>query len=110
MVDQYFITPTAVSQVEQLKGVHRQTMAMTAHMMVCEFFLERDSIVPEHQHPHDQVGYIIYGKLEFKVGDEVRICQPGDTYQIPGGIMHGARALVDTLVIDVFSPPRDDYR
>jgi quercetin dioxygenase-like cupin family protein len=78
--------------------------------MLCEFFLERGAAVPEHQHPHDQVGYVIYGKLEMKVGDEVRVCQPGDTYQIAGGLLHSARALADTLVIDAFTPPREDYR
>jgi quercetin dioxygenase-like cupin family protein len=110
MTVSYFITPAESPQIEQLKGVHRRTMATTEHMMVCEFFLEREALIPEHQHPHDQVGYVIYGKIEFVVAGTVRVCQPGDTYQIPGGVLHSARALVDTLVVEVFSPPREEYQ
>ncbi len=110
MADGYFITPAEAHQIEMLTGVHRRTMAITDEEMLCEFFLERDSVVPDHSHMNDQVGYLIYGRLEMKVGGEVRVCNPGDSYAIPGGITHSARALVDTLVIDVFSPPRNDYR
>jgi quercetin dioxygenase-like cupin family protein len=110
MSSAYFVTPAEAAQVEQLKGLHRRTMAITDKMMVCEFFIERETVIPDHQHPHDHVGYVIYGKVEMKVGDEVRVCDPGDTYQIPGGVVHGAKALVDSLVIDIFSPPREDYR
>ncbi|MCC6614504.1 MAG: cupin domain-containing protein [Anaerolineae bacterium] len=110
MQDSYFVTPADAAQIEQLKGVYRRTMATTDSIMVCEFFLERDAVVPQHQHPHEQAGYVIYGKLEFTVNGQTRICQPGDTYQIPGGVLHSAHALVDTLLIDIFSPPREEYR
>jgi quercetin dioxygenase-like cupin family protein len=110
MADGYFVTPADAHQIEMLPGVHRRTMAITDEEMLCEFFLERDSAVPEHSHMNDQVGYVIYGRLEMTVGSEVRVCNPGDSYAIPGGIIHSARVLVDTLVIDVFSPPRNDYR
>lgn len=110
MADGYFITPKDAHQVEMLTGVHRRTMAITDEEMLCEFFLERDSLVPEHSHMNDQVGYVIYGKVELTVGGQAHICQPGDSYAIPGGVAHSARALVDSLVIDVFSPPRNDYR
>jgi len=110
MSDGYFVTPQEAHQVEMLPGVHRRTMATTDEEMLCEFFLERDSVVAEHSHPNDQIGYVIYGKVEYTIGGEQRICQPGESYAVPGGILHSARALVDSLVIDVFSPPRNDYR
>lgn len=110
MADGYFITPHDSAQVEMLPGVHRRTMGTTDEVMVCEFFLQRDSVVPEHSHMNDQVGYVIYGRLEMTVNGEVYICQPGDSYAIPGGVLHQAFALQDTLVVDAFSPPRNDYR
>ncbi|MCL4246630.1 MAG: cupin domain-containing protein [Anaerolineae bacterium] len=110
MQDSYFVTPADAPQSEQITGVYRRTMATTASIMLCEFFLERDAVVPEHQHPHEQAGYIIYGKIEMTVDGQVRICQPGDTYQIPGGVTHSVRVLADTLLIEVFSPPREDFR
>lgn len=110
MADGYFITPNDAAQVEMLPGVHRRTMSVTDEEMLCEFFLERNSVVPEHSHLNDQVGYVIYGQVELVIGDQKHVCQPGDSYAIPGGVVHQARALVDSLLIDVFSPPRDDYR
>ena len=110
MADGYFVTPADAHQIEMLPGVHRRTMAITDEEMLCEFFLERDSVVPEHSHMNDQVGYVIYGKVEFMVGGEHHICNPGESYAIPGGVLHSARALIDSLVIDAFSPPRNDYR
>ncbi len=110
MPDGYFITPLDAGQVEMITGVHRRTMATTDEVMLCEFFLEKDALVPPHSHKNDQVGYVIFGRMEMTIGDEVQVVQPGDSYAIPGGIVHSARALIDSLVLDAFSPPRDDYR
>lgn len=110
MADGYFVTPQDAGQIEMLPGVHRRTMAITDEEMLCEFFLERDSVVPEHSHMNDQVGYVIYGRVEMTVGGMTRLLQPGDSYAIPGGVVHSTRALIDSLVIDAFSPPRNDYR
>lgn len=110
MSDGYFVTPKDVNQVEMLPGIHRRTMAITDEEMLCEFFLERDSLVPEHSHMNDQVGYVIYGQVELTIGGIAHVCQPGDSYAVPGGVVHSARAIIDSLVIDVFSPPRNDYR
>lgn len=110
MVDGYFITPREANQVEMLAGVHRRTMATTDEAMLCEFYLVRGAEVPPHNHMNDQVGYVVYGLLEMTIGGQVKMCHPGDSYAVPGGITHSARALVDTVVIDAFSPPRNDYR
>ncbi|MFO7321436.1 MAG: cupin domain-containing protein [Chloroflexota bacterium] len=110
MADGYFVTPRDSEQVEMLTGVHRRTMSTTDEVMLCEFFLERDAVVPEHSHKNDQVGYVIYGRVEITIGGVTQVLHPGDSYAIPGGVLHSARAIIDTLVIDAFSPPRNDYR
>ncbi len=110
MTEGYFVTPRDVGQIEMLPGIHRRTMGMTDEVMLCEFFLQREALVPPHSHMNDQVGYVVYGSVEMTIGDTLRVLQPGDSYAIPGGVLHGARAVLDSLVIDVFSPPRDDYR
>jgi quercetin dioxygenase-like cupin family protein len=109
-MDGYFITPVDAGQIEMLPGIHRRTMGTTDEVMLCEFFLQREAIVPPHSHMNDQVGYVVYGKVEMTIGGEVQVCLGGESYAVPGGITHSARALVDSLVIDAFSPPRDDYR
>jgi quercetin dioxygenase-like cupin family protein len=110
MADGYFITQNDAGQIEMLPGVHRRTLATTDEAMLCEFFIERDSVVPDHGHVNDQVGYVVSGKLEITIGGITQILVPGDSYAIPGGVRHSARAIHDTVVIDCFSPPRTDYR
>lgn len=106
----YFVTPQDAQQVEMRPGLYRRTMATTDEAMICEFFLERGTLVPPHSHMNDQCGYIVSGQVEVTIADQTRILNPGDSYAIPGGVVHSLRVLVDTLAIDVFSPPRNDYR
>ena len=110
MSDGYFVTPRDTEQIEMLEGVHRRTMATTDEAMLCHFFLEAGCGVPRHNHMNDQVGYVVSGKVEVTINEQVRIIETGDSYAVPGGIFHSVKAVVDSVVIDVFSPPREDYR
>jgi quercetin dioxygenase-like cupin family protein len=62
-----------------------------------------------HKHPHEQMFWMLKGKMEFRLGNERRICGAGDIAVIPGGVEHEAWFPEDTVVIDVFSPPREDF-
>jgi unsaturated pyranuronate lyase len=62
-----------------------------------------------HQHPHEQIFWVLKGTMEFRLGDEKRTCRVGDMGVIPGGVEHEAWFPEDTEVIDVFSPPREDF-
>jgi len=62
-----------------------------------------------HTHPHEQIFWMIKGRMEFRLGDERRSCGPGDLAVIPGGVEHEAWFPEDTEVIDVFAPPREDF-
>lgn len=110
MNDPHYITPNDAEQVLMPNGVYRRTMATTDHMMLIEALLLRDTVVPEHSHMQEQIGYVARGQIEFTIGGETRICNPGDSYAIPGDVPHSARALIDTILVEVFSPPREDYR
>lgn len=109
-MDGYFVTSQQTKQIEMNEGIHRRTMGITDEAMLCEFYLQRGAVVPPHSHMNDQVGYIVYGKVEATIGTETQVLNGGDSYAIPGGIIHSAKILQDTLAIDVFSPPRNDYR
>ena len=72
---------------------------------------EPDAAVPDHTHPHEQMGMLLSGRLEFTVGGVTQILDPGDIWRIPGNIPHRARAIHGPAVaLDVFHPIRDDYR
>jgi quercetin dioxygenase-like cupin family protein len=62
-----------------------------------------------HHHPHEQIFWMLTGKMEFRIGNEQRTCGPGDVAVIPGGVEHEAWFHEDTEVIDMFSPPREDF-
>jgi quercetin dioxygenase-like cupin family protein len=96
--------------VEMLPGVTRRMLSEGAGAMAVYVTVERGREVPLHTHPHEQIGYLHSGRARFTVGDEARTLEPLDGYSIPGGVPHGVLALEDCVFVDVFSPPRDEYR
>lgn len=63
-----------------------------------------------HHHPHEQITFMLEGKLEMQIGEEIVILEPGIVKVIPSNTPHSAVALTDCILIDVFSPVREDYR
>ena len=79
--------------------------------MLSRLELDEGSVVPLHQHPHEQAGMLLEGEMELTIGDETRELRPGDAYVIPGGVMHSATAVGGpVIVLDIFSPPREEYK
>lgn len=89
-----------------IRGHYAHANAMT----MGEVFLDANTVVPMHQHPHEQLTFVIEGRFEFTVGDESTVLEPGTAALIPADVVHGGRTLTACRVIDVFSPTRDDYR
>ena len=73
--------------------------------------LDAGAVVPEHSHENEQLGMVLSGSLTFRIGDESRELDPGDTYVIPANVPHEVtRTGPDgAVVIDVFSPTREDW-
>jgi quercetin dioxygenase-like cupin family protein len=81
-------------------------------MMLAHVYLQKGSLVPQHQHENEQLTYILEGALHFWIGadrSEEVIVRAGEVLHIPSNVPHEARALEDTLDVDVFSPPRQDW-
>jgi quercetin dioxygenase-like cupin family protein len=100
----------SVKPVEMLPGVVRRTMSDGRRMMLIEVTLEQGAVVPMHTHPHEQTGYLVSGGLRLQIEGETRDLSPGDCWMIPGDVRHEATALERSVIIDVFSPPREEYR
>lgn len=96
--------------VELWPGVTRRTLVWGQHTMLCEIRLDRGQVVPAHQHPHEQIGYVAQGKLQFTVDGQTAVLSAGDGYLIASGLVHEVHALEDSLAVDIFSPPREDYK
>jgi quercetin dioxygenase-like cupin family protein len=72
--------------------------------------IKAGSSLPAHQHPHEQITYVLEGELQMKIGDEDFHFTEGMMHVIPSNTPHSARALSNCRVIDVFVPVREDYR
>lgn len=72
--------------------------------------IKKGSNLAEHQHPHEQITYILEGELDMTIGGKKCPLKAGMYYVIPSNTLHGAVALTDCKVIDVFNPVREDYR
>ncbi|HSK17316.1 MAG TPA: cupin domain-containing protein [Gaiellaceae bacterium] len=72
--------------------------------------LDPGSLVPEHRHANEQLGFVITGSVSFRVGDETKELGPGSTWQIPADVPHEVRVGPEgAVVVDVFAPGRDDW-
>lgn len=103
------VTHESVRPYLMFPGVTRRILNTGERLMVVELYLDRGSIVPEHTHPHEQGGYLAKGRLRFVIGDEERILAQGDSWLVPSGVPHTVTALEDSIAIDVFCPPREDF-
>jgi quercetin dioxygenase-like cupin family protein len=81
-------------------------------VMLAHVYLKKGCVVPRHSHENEQFTYILEGALQFFVGadgaEEV-VVRAGEVLHLPGNVPHEARALEDTLDVDVFAPPRQDW-
>jgi quercetin dioxygenase-like cupin family protein len=99
-----------VEAVEMLPGVWRRTLNYGERLMVVQVTVEKGVAVPVHSHPHEQITYIVEGQLAMEVEGQTYMLGPGDSLLVPGDVEHGGTAIERTLVIDTFSPPREDYK
>lgn len=72
--------------------------------------IKQGSLLPKHKHKHEQITFIVEGELEMKIGGKKYLLSAGTVHVIPSNVPHGAIAITDCRVIDVFSPVREDYK
>ena len=91
-------------------GVTRKILSYSQNLMTVELHFEKGSFGAKHSHPHEQIGYIISGKLVYQEeGCEDKILQTGDTYYVAPNVVHGVQILEDTKLLDIFTPMREDF-
>ena len=73
--------------------------------------LEPGAVVPTHSHPHEQMGMMVSGTMEFTIAGETRTLSGNEMYVVPGGVPHAVKAGPrGAVALDAFSPPREEYR
>jgi unsaturated pyranuronate lyase len=94
---------------EAVQGAQMKTLVHGANTLCTEFRLEAGHLLPMHSHEQEQTGYLVSGSIMLTIGEEIFLVEPGDSWCIPGNVMHGARIVTDAVAIEVFAPVRLDY-
>lgn len=95
--------------LEAMSDVISRKLFVGERAMVAQVFIDKDAVVPLHQHENEQITYILKGALKFELqGREVTV-HAGEILYIPSNVPHRAVALEDTLDLDIFTPPRQDW-
>ena len=95
--------------IDIVPGIKRQTITTGTTMYQMRARLEAGRTLPQHQHAQEQITHVISGRVRMIVAGEPHELGPGESLYLASNVPHGAETLEDTLVIDTFSPPRDDY-
>jgi quercetin dioxygenase-like cupin family protein len=90
-------------------GLERRVGAYNDKLLLAEHRMENGWAGAAHRHPHDQIVYVVSGHLRIIAGDRTFEARQGDSFVVRGGVQHQASALAPSVVIDVFTPCREDY-
>lgn len=91
------------------EGVERKILAYTDELMTVENHFKKGGIGKLHSHPHTQITYVVSGEFEFEIDGEKRIVKAGDTMLKKDGIIHGCVCLEEGILLDIFTPMREDF-
>jgi quercetin dioxygenase-like cupin family protein len=104
-----FINIDDIVPVEPVPGCRMRT-PFGENLMLSYLEMDDSAEIPLHNHPHEQGGILLKGKMELTIGEETRTFEPGAMYLIPPNVPHRAVAVDGpAVVLDVFSPVREDY-
>jgi quercetin dioxygenase-like cupin family protein len=97
---------------EKVSDVLDRRLITGEHVMLTHVYLKKGAIVPQHNHHNEQISYILEGALRFWIGEdesEVIDVRAGEVLHIPSLVKHKAEALEETVDVDIFCPPRQDW-
>jgi quercetin dioxygenase-like cupin family protein len=91
------------------EGILRQVLGYDEHLMMVRVVFRKGAVGYLHRHPHRQVTLVERGSFEVTIEGEKKVLKGGDSYFIPPDLLHGAVALEDGVLVDVFAPMREDF-
>jgi len=90
-------------------GLKRRVLAYNDKLFLAEHDMVKGWVGATHSHPHEQIVYVVHGHLKITCQGRMVDIRTGDTFVVRGGVEHGASAIEDSRVVDVFTPCREDY-
>jgi quercetin dioxygenase-like cupin family protein len=104
-----FLRSNQLSWEQVGPGLQRQIMGFDNQIMMVKVDFKRGAVGELHEHFHSQVTYVESGEFEMTIGDQKRILKGGDSFYVPPHVLHGCVCLQEGILIDVFSPVREDF-
>ena len=101
--------PWSAVPLESLNPLLDRQFVFGQKIMLARIVLKKGCIVPEHSHVHEQLAYVLEGVLKFWIDGKEFVVSSGETLCIPSLMPHKVEALEDTVNLDIFSPPREDW-
>ena len=99
----------AALPAEQINDKITRRLVAGEQGMIVWWSIKAGAHAQAHRHPHEQVFWLLKGKMDFRLGNERRVCGPGEIAVIPANVEHEAWFPEDTEVVDTFAPPREDF-
>jgi quercetin dioxygenase-like cupin family protein len=96
-------------ELEDLNPLLQRHFVVGQNVMLARVLLTKGCIVPKHSHHNEQITYIVEGALKFWIDGKVLVVKSGEVLTIPPHMPHKAEAIEDTVDLDIFSPPREDW-
>jgi quercetin dioxygenase-like cupin family protein len=98
------------AKAESLFGtLKRRVIAHGGKLMAVHVELSAGSVAPAHRHPHEQITYVVSGRLSYRIGERTQELAAGDSTYVPPDTEHEITAVEDAVVVDIFSPQREDF-
>ena len=104
-----FVRCADIGWEKMAEGVRRQVLGHGSDLMIVRVEFDRDAVGALHHHPHRQATYVMAGRFEVTMGDEVTELGTGDCFYAEAEVPHGVRALEGGVLLDVFTPVREDF-
>ncbi|MEY3423164.1 MAG: hypothetical protein RIR48_3494 [Bacteroidota bacterium] len=104
-----FVNLQDIQEQELIPGFHAR-LIHTNQLTIGYFQIKAGSVLPEHQHVHEQISNVLSGEFEMSINGEMKVLAPGQVAVIPSNVPHSGRAITDCVIMDVFNPVREDYK
>ena len=103
-----FVKPQESDWEEVGPGLRRRVLGHETGLMLVEVAFEKGAEGAMHSHPHVQVSYVAEGAFEMVIGDRTTVLRKGESFYVPSGVEHGCKALEAGVLVDAFTPQRED--
>lgn len=107
--EKVFIEDSEIEWESVGEGVKRKIVAYDDHLMMTKVAFEKGGVGALHHHHHSQISHVESGAFEIQIGDDKKLLRAGDAYIIPPYVIHGAVCMEAGVLVDAFSPYREDF-